>query len=562
MGSTAPGPELTALIDAAGGDEADFWHSVHDTMAEALVIISPERRIVYANARARGLLTGPLESVQGRPCVEAIDCPQCRCLCRLYETGAIDGVEVTVHTPEPRVFRKHGRLLRDAEGRVLGGVETFTDVTAEREARARGAAPVDAAGGRSGALLRGRSDGVLSLDRALRVRDYSDAMAELLGVPAEAAIGRPLAALLGVPAPEGGVEALADREFEVEVGGRRVALRFLPLRYGADELLALARPIAEAGEAEALERAHGFAGMLSVSPRMEALFALVRGVADSDAHVLIEGESGVGKELVARAIHGLGPRRDRPYFAVNCATFTGSLLLSELFGHERGAFTGAYRTQRGKLELAGDGTFLLDEIGEVPIEHQALLLRVLESRRFERVGGAEPIAFSARVLAATNCGLEESVASGAFRRDLFYRLAVVPIRVPPLRERPEDIELLVRSFLARSRGGPRRISAAALDRLRAHTWPGNVRELKNVVEYLGFVAEDEILEAHLPPALGGEAPAPRPPPPGAPSRTDDERARVLDALERAHFKRARAAELLGVDRTTLWRWIKRLGIEA
>jgi DNA-binding NtrC family response regulator len=253
-------------------------------------------------------------------------------------------------------------------------------------------------------------------------------------------------------------------------------------------------------------------------------------------------------------------RRDEPFYAVNCATFTGSLLLSELFGHERGAFTGAIATQPGKLELAGRGTLFLDEVNEIPLEHQALLLRVLEDRTFERVGGHTRIEMNARIIAATNRDLDEVRRAGQFRDDLYYRLRVVPIRVPPLRQRTEDIPLLARTFLARAAGSGRRdLSNEALELLSAYTWPGNVRELRNVIEYLCCVSRGEITANDLPPEVRN----------GDRGLAEDrhprlinagERSRIEEALAVTRFHRGRAAELLGIDRTTLWRKMRRYGI--
>ena len=315
-----------ANAPAQPDDALGFWNTVIDTMSEALIIISPDRRIVYGNRKTEDLLPVPGTPIQGQSCLDAFDCPQCRCQCRLFETGRIDNTEVVIHIPEPRVFRKNGRLLKDANGRVLGGIETFADVTEEYRQRSE----------------RQRRDAELAHERR-----RSEALLEDL---------------------------------------RRVTGATPP----------------EATTAERIESNFGFRGMISQDAEMKKLFRLIENVARTDASVLIEGESGTGKELVARAIHALGPAATEPYYAVNCATFTGSLLLSELFGHERGSFTGAYRTQRGKLEQAKRGTLLLDEVSEIPIEHQALLLRVLECRRFERLGGTTPIPLHARVLSATN----------------------------------------------------------------------------------------------------------------------------------------------------------------
>ena len=314
-----------------------------------------------------------------------------------------------------------------------------------------------------------------------------------------------------------------------------------------------------------IEQSFGFCGMISRNLEMRRMFRLIENVAKSDAGVLIEGESGTGKELVARAIHQLGLAHNEPYFAVNCATFTGSLLLSVLFGHERGAFTGAFRTQRGKLELAEKGTLLLDEVSEIPIQHQALLLRVLECRRFERLGGSVSIPVHARVVAATNQSLTEAVSAGTFRRDLYFRLNVVPIRIPPLRKRPEDIDLLLRYFLLkqadRASAAPMHVGPGVLEILTAYPWPGNVRELRNLVEYFTFVCSDEVRPEHLPPQILRNTDDVSPCALRASAPDMNERERILDALRRSHYKRSKAAQLLGIERTTLWRRMKKLGLD-
>jgi len=283
---------------------------------------------------------------------------------------------------------------------------------------------------------------------------------------------------------------------------------------------------------------------------------LVRRLAPVDTTVLLLGESGTGKELVARAIHERGPRRGRPLVRVNCAAIPTSLMESELFGHERGAFTGAVAQRIGRFEQAADGTLLLDEIGELPLEAQAKLLRVLQEHELERVGGCRTIAARARVIAATNQDLAGLVAAGRFRADLYYRLSVVPLRLPPLRERREDIPLLVEHFLERLR--PRlgrrlaRFSPEAQRRLRAYHWPGNVRELENVVERAALLCDGPVLEVDL----AESAPAP-PPPAGG------ERDRMEAALRDARWKVTGprgAAAALGIHPNTLRYRMRRLGI--
>jgi len=238
--------------------------------------------------------------------------------------------------------------------------------------------------------------------------------------------------------------------------------------------------------------------VVGISPVMQALLAQVRRVAATDTTVLLTGETGVGKELVARAVHVHSPRRDHPFVAVNCAALTATLVASELFGHERGAFTGAQRLHVGKIEQAHRGTLFLDEVGGLPLPAQAALLRFLQERTVERVGGEQSQRVDVRVVAATNQELQPHVATGIFRADLFYRLNVVPLHVPPLRARPEDIPLLLQHFLHRysaAYGRPvPRLTAPALAALRECPWPGNVRELEYLVARLVAISEQQVLD--------------------------------------------------------------------
>jgi formate hydrogenlyase transcriptional activator len=238
-------------------------------------------------------------------------------------------------------------------------------------------------------------------------------------------------------------------------------------------------------------------GLVGTSLALRAVLSGVSKVAPTDSTVLITGETGTGKELVARALHRRSRRSGRPFVSVNCAAIPSSLIASELFGHERGAFTGAFQRRLGRFELAAGGTLFLDEVGELPMETQIALLRVLQEREFERVGSNRPIRVDVRVIAATNRDLQEAVAAGDFRSDLFYRLNVFPLEMPPLRERTEDIPLLIEHFVARnaSRTGRTglRVGKKTLDVLKAHPWPGNIRELENVIERSIILCESEVL---------------------------------------------------------------------
>lgn len=257
-----------------------------------------------------------------------------------------------------------------------------------------------------------------------------------------------------------------------------------------------------------MEEGGRFHDLVGRSSRMHQLFQLIEQVASSDLTVLVRGDSGTGKELVARAIHKSSPRQDRPFIPVNCAAFTETLLESELFGHEKGSFTGADNTKPGRFEMADGGTLFLDEVGDIPLTTQVKILRALESRSFERVGGTQALEVDVRIVAATNRDLEELIAQGQFREDLYFRLNVVPIRLPALREHAEDIPQLAHAFLQqlaeRSGGEPRGLSKGAVDRLLAYSWPGNIRELRNVIERAAVVyAREPVLrETDIARALG------------------------------------------------------------
>jgi DNA-binding NtrC family response regulator len=378
---------------------------------------------------------------------------------------------------------------------------------------------------------------------------------------------------------------------------------------GADTRDRLERGVA------ALEERLGDRDFVGTSPAARALLGFVARVGPTDATVLLTGESGSGKEMVARAIHRASRRKAGPCIAVNCAALTESLVESELFGHEKGAFTGATEKKLGRFELADKGTLFLDEIGELPLALQTKFLRVLEEQTFERVGGTRPITVDVRVVAATNRDLSDMVRRGRFREDLFYRLSVIHTVVPPLRDRPEDIQLLAEYFLARFRGQVgRKVSGFAPEAralLARHAWPGNVRELRNAIERAIVLGDAELIRAEdLPPGLGGSRPdgvrrassptpplgsmtiadrgsgpslsipvmppapaappapvpagaeaAPAPPPePAARSLRELEKEGIAAALAATGGNKAQAAAILEIDRSTLYKKLKEYGI--
>ncbi len=422
--------------------------------------------------------------------------------------------------------------------------------------------------------------GVL-LDEAFCVLDASERFLELTGTPLGALRGRPVESLLGADLfgpqaafrdavsagerKEGWRASLCDtrgRVRPVSVSAGRMT--GTPARY----ILMLRVQDDEAHEIPMFE------GMVGRSAAMQRIFRLIELLRDNDATVLVTGESGTGKELIARALHTRSHRAAGPFVAVNCGALPLNLLESELFGHVRGAFTGAVRDRPGRFELARSGTIFLDEVGDMPLPLQVKLLRVLQERTFERVGESRPRVADVRIVAATHVDLLQAVAEGRFRDDLYYRLRVVPIEVPPLRERKEDLELLVGHLLrriGRRRGRALRLAPSTMRALLSHRWPGNVRELENVLEYATAVCEGQTVHLDdLPPEVrrpsrdrhGVAHPATH----RSEAEREDgflldeeeriERERILLALRQTGWRRARAAERLGISRTTLWRKMK------
>ncbi len=305
----------------------------------------------------------------------------------------------------------------------------------------------------------------------------------------------------------------------------------------------------------ALKKEFKFHDLVSKSPAMHKVFELAQVAAKSNSTILVLGESGSGKEVLARAIHFESPRSAGPFVAISCAALTETLLESELFGHEKGAFTGAVARRKGKFEAAHGGTLFLDEVGDVSPKLQLDLLRVLEERKFHRVGGSEPIEVDVRIVAATNRDLRKAVADGSFREDLFYRLNVIPIVLPPLRERREDVPLLVDLFVERLgvEMGKKLdgVSAEAMAALTSHDWPGNVRELRNVLERGAVVATGSIIQlADL--GLARPATSAAAASQGPASLEDVERRHIADVLVHTGGNVSQAARILGIDRVTLY----------
>lgn len=420
---------------------------------------------------------------------------------------------------------------------------------------------------------------VLLLDANLHVRLASEEAEELLGSVVPPGIAAP-ALLCGDRPKRPMAEALAaGRAVQAVVphpsgDARYLHVRSLPLaRHG--HAIGWLLVLSLAGDAREPEQ---FFGMWTRDGRMKQLFRLIERVARDDVPVLVRGETGSGKELVATALHRSSHRSDGPFRAINCAALPPTLLESELFGHARGAFTGAVKDTPGHIQLAHRGTLFLDEVAELPLELQAKLLRVLEAKVVMPVGARTEVPVDVRILSATHRSLRAEVEAGRFRGDLMYRLRVIPLFLPPLRERDGDVELLVTRMIDDLNRIKHRaidvVSPAAMRALERYDWPGNVRELKNALAYAYAIGDGSVLElTHLPPEIidvevepvsvgsdhaDGDRAAVR----GGDEDPDEarERERILRALARASNSRERAAKLLGISRVTLWRRMKSLGI--
>lgn len=445
-----------------------YWEKIVNTMNDGLILIGPDGIITRVNRALERLLGYPAEELVGRPCT-LFHCDACertlrddgRWWCTLFATGKEISKRCLFVKKNGTCLQvlKNASVLQDDNGRILGAVETITDLS-EIE----------------------RLDEVLSrLSRQL-----------------------------------------------------------------ADE--------------------DGFHGIIGNSEVIRNVFQVIEKAAQSDAPVAIYGESGTGKELVARAIHQLGKRNEGPFIQLNCAALNESLLESELFGHVKGAFTGAYSHRVGRFEAADRGDIFLDEIGEVPLSIQVKLLRVLETKQFERVGDQRPISSDVRIITATNKNLVKSIAQKKFREDLFYRINVIPIHLPPLRTRLEDIPLLAEFFMTRLRSKTGKaitgLTPAAMKRLMVYPWPGNVRELKSALEYAFVICERGLIEpGHLPPHISV-------------ARVEDdlhifmsgnvdpdEKTLLINALQQSMGNQSQAARILNISRGTVWNRMRKYGLD-
>ena len=450
-------------------DLSQYWKTIVDTLQDGVIVVDPKGRLLAMNPSAERL-TGYREAeLKGRSC-RVLDCTGCRIIgkgpaeqwCGLYADGNVRAKKCLITNKENRTVNiiKNASVLRDEAGKIIGAVETLTDMSE---------------------IVRQQEE-IHSLRRTL----YLD---------------------------------------------------------------------------------KGFHGILGKTPVMKDLFELVENVAPTDSPVMIQGESGTGKELVARAIHEVSNRRSKPFIKVNCASLNENLLESELFGHVRGAYTGADRARVGRFEAAHGGTIFLDEIGDVPLSTQVKLLRVLEGQEIERVGDHRPIKVDVRIVSATHKSLDLLIAEGAFREDLYFRINVFPMQIPALRRRAEDIPAIVQYFIRQNNQKTGKkilgLTPEAMEKLIAYPWPGNVRELRNTIEYAFVLCNSGgITVSHLPSKIAGSQTDQCPEPTGRPedARVRAEREELKRVLAETGGNRTETARRLGVSRVTVWKRMKKHGV--
>jgi len=558
-------------------------HWLFNQLNQPAFLINIDKKIEGANRAACDLLGITEKDAIGKSCREVTGFAQCSGSCaftEVVESGkgkkSFD-LECLQGCGDMALCIELSPLHDDA-GNVIGVLELCHDATIVRklteeleQKQARLKTEIE----RSRTLVNSIADGVYTVDLDMRITSFSRSTERMTGFREEEVLGKkcrdvfrtsvcetdcPLKWTLQNEKPiENCSATLAGKD-----GSRLPA--FLSsdlLRDSNGEICGCIGIIRDRSEVEDLKakmhKDYSFSDFVGKSKVMSAIFDRVRTVAATDTTVLIEGESGTGKELLARAIHYQSSRKDGPFVKVNCASLAETLLESELFGHDKGAFTGAIKDKPGRFELADGGTIFLDEIGDTSLALQAKLLRVLQEKEFERVGGIKTRKTDVRIIAATNKELKEMIVQGDFREDLYYRLCVVPINLPPLRKRREDIPLLIESFIQKFNARGQRInevSSRAMAQLISYDWPGNVRELENAIEHAYVTSTTERIERRFLPKQVAQADILRLPETENTVHGITEKEQIRYSLEKHRWKKHAAAHDLGLSRTTLWRKMK------
>jgi PAS domain S-box-containing protein len=565
--------------------------NIHD----GLVLLDLEGRIRYANQIFLRMTARTMEELEGLKLCDVFD----EQICMRIDPGQLslpnDGNQVhfNVELPDndgvPGSYCFSATVVRDAEGKPIGMLENFRDMKKLRNMILQ-LQEVNQAiqheKDRTEHIVDSMADGIFTVDRDRIILSFSGKMEQLTGIQAKDAIGRNCSEVLKGTKCETDCPLRWSFENQKPVERCREELRIhhgkhIPVTVttaflneesnGSSSLIGVVRDYSEEERLRRkLQETYSYRNIVGQSPAMQRVFQIIQTLADTDVTVLIQGETGSGKDLVAQAIHHCSPRKDGPFVMLNCAALNDNLLESELFGHVRGAFTGAVADRPGRFELAARGTLFLDEIGDTSPAMQSKLLRALEEKTFERVGDTRTRKVDVRIIAATHHDLRKLVSEGRFREDLYFRLTVMPVHLPPLRERKEDIPLLAQHFIDKYRsryfaGREDRfegISNRALALLLQYDWPGNVRELEHAIEHAMIsTTTGRIERVFLPEAIHKLQPTDDGPEPfGQAGNPASPEAELRRTLERHHWNATETAEALGISRTTLWRRMRKLDL--
>ena len=548
-------------------EQLQYLSHIIDSVADGVFAVDCQMKIVSFNRSAEQMTGISRNEAVGKPCHEIFKTSVCDSACPLREAikngNPVTNREVTISTVSGGMIpvSVSAAVLYDTEGNQIGGVETIRSMQ------------------NTYAIMDSVADGLFTVDEGLTITHFNKAAEEITGVSQTEAIGKPCFEIFKSEVCSGAcpmVEAIAtgqsiQREVEItDLKGRKKLISVSASTLfdtagnviGGVETVRDLTPITSIKEE--IQEKYSFRSLVSRNPGMRRLFDVMEDIAASNATVFINGESGTGKELFARAIHDLSPRKNGPMVTVNCGALPETLLESEIFGVRKGAFTGATENRPGRLEMCNGGTFFLDEIGDLPLPLQVKLLRVLENHEFQPLGARTPIKADVRFITATHRNLEEMVAEGTFRQDLYFRINIVTLHIPPLRDRREDIPLLIDMALQRFNltynKKVRTISPEVLKLMLTHPFPGNVRELLNLIEQSVILCRGtEITLDHLPANFlnmtqdhsqairrSGKLPS---------------AAELRSLLNRYDGNRSDVARELNIDRTTLWRWMKRLDVK-
>ncbi|MBI5097912.1 MAG: sigma 54-interacting transcriptional regulator [Nitrospirae bacterium] len=570
-------------------EQADsFYPSVLESIAEGIVVIGLDRKILFINSMAKALIGLQSEIVEGMSCNKVMNTDLCSKSCPLDCSDnniscsqAAYFMNINLHKKDETSIPLCLNVapLKDAEGNVIGIIENFrpmSEAIKAIESLEKSNVVLAQEKNKIASIINSLADGVFTVDRELRIISFNKGMENLTGLKESDVIGRACREILHADNCTGncpfsytlkngyGLANIMERIAGKDGNVIPVLISTAFLKDGAQDI-GLIATIRDASEIEKLKKEindrYSFSNIIGKSVPIQQIFELIEALGDTDCAVLIEGESGTGKELVARAIHHESYRRNKPFVKVNCSAIVEGLFESELFGHVKGAFTGAIKDKIGKFELADGGTIFLDEIGEMPMSLQSKLLRVIQDKEFEKVGDTKTVKVDVRVIAATNRNLKDEIKTSNFREDLYYRLCIVPIKMPPLRERKEDIPLLINHFLEKcSLKIPNRpkiieVTPTALSAFIDHNWPGNVRELENAIEHAYIRSKTNRIDNESLPhsitgnslkeisnniveGMGGE---------------ETERLQIKALLKKYNGNKTKVAKDLGLSRTTLWR---------